>query len=239
MTGKPTTPGTGAVQSVRLTHRRSRAIDSYRAAAADIGPIERGDHLFILMRGQYALIDVILHIIEQVGPSDISVWNWGHARYDIEVLQRLRRERRITGARIILGRASLIPQVGALKGWIEQYGMDSIRFVDNHAKIATIRSESGFKIVVRGSANLNANRRYEQLDISEGDEPFHTIRAAEERLENIAKHLTDGKGALKKDMEDFKKMDENKNILDDYKAPELKDTLGLRPFKAAKTWSKK
>lgn len=51
-----------------------KAVESYRSAADAIGQIEHGSRLFCVLRGQWSMADAIHHVIEQVGPCQISIW---------------------------------------------------------------------------------------------------------------------------------------------------------------------
>ncbi|MFN9294207.1 MAG: hypothetical protein ACK6EB_39500, partial [Planctomyces sp.] len=55
----------------------------------------------------------------------------------------------------------------------------------NHAKIATVESESGLKFLLRGSMNLNYNPRFEQFDITEGGPEFDLVREIEDELPDL------------------------------------------------------
>lgn len=43
--------------------RRARAVQSFRTAAECIGPVEPGMALFAVTRGQFSMLDAILHVL--------------------------------------------------------------------------------------------------------------------------------------------------------------------------------
>jgi hypothetical protein len=58
---------------------------------------------------------------------------------------------------------------------------ESVRYVVNHAKIATVEA-ANFRVLLRGSMNLNFNPRFEQFDITEGGPDFELVKRIEAEL---------------------------------------------------------
>lgn len=162
--------------------RRQRAVETFGNAASAIGPIEKSMSLFAITRGQWSMIDAILYCLEQVGPSRVSFWTWTVAEYETQVVDRLRRDGRITSGRMIIDYGARNKNAGLIREWKESFGDDSVRYVVNHAKIATVESESGFRLLLRGSMNLNFNPRFEQFDLTEGGLDFDLVRKIEGEL---------------------------------------------------------
>ena len=75
--------------------RRAKAVESFKTAADCIGTIEPGHSLFAITRGQFSMIDAVLACLDQSGPSDVSLWTWTVAEYEIECLERLRNDGRV------------------------------------------------------------------------------------------------------------------------------------------------
>ena len=185
MTQKPTS-------SVRLdrksstTGRQQRAVESFQCAANAIGPIERGMSLFALTRGQWSMIDAILHCLDCVGPSHVSVWTWTVAEYEVQVLTRLMRDERLTGARLVIDGSARAKNKGIIADWRASFGSQSVRYVMNHAKLSLIESASGLRLLLRGSMNLNFNPRFEQFDLTEGGPAFDMVKGVEDSLPVLA-----------------------------------------------------
>jgi hypothetical protein len=106
-----------------------------------------------------------------------------------------------------------------IANWKRTFGGESVRYVKNHAKIATIESAK-FKLLLRGSMNLNFNPRFEQFDLSEGGEPFELVR----KIENELPILADNCGG-----DEVYKASRTSNAFD-------AETLNL--FSGVKTWKK-
>lgn len=163
-------------------NRRKKAIETFKNAAESIGPVEKGMSMFAVTRGQWSMIDAVLHLLDEVGPSKISLWTWTVADYEVEVLTRLRIDERLTDALLVIDHGARNKNADIIKAWKDRFGPESVRYVVNHAKIATIESESGFKLLARGSMNLNFNPRFEQFDLTEGGEDFELVKRIEEEL---------------------------------------------------------
>lgn len=172
-------------QSSAIAVRRTRAVESFQTAADCIGEITPGMGLFAITRGQFSMIDATLACLDQVGPSDISLWTWTVAEYEIECLERLRRDGRVRDALMVIDYGARNKNAGLIRQWKSCFGGDSVRYVVNHAKIVTIRSER-FRLLLRGSMNLNFNPRFEQFDLTEGGGDFEMVKRIEEDLPILA-----------------------------------------------------
>jgi len=148
-----------------VSARRKRAVESFQTAAECIGKIEKGSSLFAITRGQFSMIDAILACLDQCGPAKVSLWTWTIAEYEIQCLERLRNDNRITEATLVIDHIGIKKNRTLLNQWQDQFGAQSVRFVVNHSKIATI-SDGIFTLLLRGSMNLNFNPRFEQFDLT-------------------------------------------------------------------------
>ncbi len=164
-----------------ITTRRKRAVESFKTAADCIGTIEPGTSLFAITRGQFSMIDAILACLDQAGPADVSLWTWTVAEYEIQCMERLMRDGRIRSGLLIIDGSARKKNAGLIRQWQSAFGADSVRFVVNHSKIATIRSDQ-FKLLLRGSMNLNFNPRFEQFDMTEGGADFELVKEIESEL---------------------------------------------------------
>jgi len=160
--------------------RRKTAVESFGCAASAIGKVEAGMSLFAITRGQWSMIDAVLHVLDQVGPAKLSLWTWTVAEYEVQVLTRLRQDHRVTAGRLVIDAGARNKNAGIIGEWKSTFGDDSVRYIVNHSKIARIESEGGLKCLLRGSMNLNFNPRFEQFDITEGGADFDLV----ERIEN-------------------------------------------------------
>ena len=86
-------------------------------ASTAIGPVVPGMALFAVTRGQWSMIDAILHVLDQVGPSAVSLWTWTVAEYEVQVLGRLRDDGRVTGGRLIIDAGARGKNAGIIRDW--------------------------------------------------------------------------------------------------------------------------
>jgi len=152
--------------------RRARAEETFTTASECIGALEPGMALFAVTRGQFSMIDAVLACLDQTGPAHISLWTWCIADYEVQVLERLLMDGRL--------HSGLLCEL--LARWQAKFGEKSVRVLRNHAKIATIRTDD-WRLLLRGSFNLNFNPRFEQFDLTEGGPDFDLVERIEEELE--------------------------------------------------------
>lgn len=162
--------------------RRARAVESFQSAAATIGPVTPGMSLFAITRGQFSMIDAILHVLDEVGPSRVSFWTWTVAEYEVQVVERLIADKRITSGRMVIDHGARNKNAELIRRFQQSFGADSVRYVVNHAKIATIETVVGDRYLLRGSMNLNFNPRFEQFDLTSNGPDFDLIREVEDEL---------------------------------------------------------
>lgn len=164
-----------------ITTRRKRAVESFGSAQDCIGQIEKDMSLFAVTRGQFSMLDILSVIIKQVGPCSISVWTWAIADYEVECMEAFLKNESIKAGRLVIDRAAEVKNDAIISKWRTVFGKDTVRVCKNHAKIATVQTEN-FRILVRGSMNLNFNPRFEQFDITEGGPDFDLIEKIENEL---------------------------------------------------------
>lgn len=164
--------------------RRKRAVESFGVASEAIGPIEKDMSLFAVTRGQWSMIDAVLWTLECVGPARVSLWTWTIAEYEVQVLERLHRDDRLTAGRLVIDHGARNKNAAIIADWKAAFGDDSVRYVVNHSKIATVQTDE-FRLLLRGSMNLNYNPRFEQFDITEGGPDFDLVKQIEDELPTL------------------------------------------------------
>lgn len=173
-----------AVKSAVST-RRANAVESFKTASECIGEITPGKAIFAITRGQFSMIDAVLACLDQTGPAEVSLWTWTVAEYEVQCLERLMQDGRVTGGRLIIDHGARNKNAGLIAQWKSVFGKNSVRYVLNHSKIATIKSDK-FTILLRGSMNLNFNPRFEQFDLTEGGADYDLVKEIEDELPILA-----------------------------------------------------
>jgi len=161
--------------------RVANALNALKTAAECIGPVEKGMSVFAITRGQISMIDVVSHLIDQMDRPQISVWTWCIADYEVEAFEKLLRDDRLSGGRLVIDRSAEQRNVELIDRWRDKFGPESVRVCMNHAKIATVW-DANYSVLARGSMNLNFNPRFEQFDVSEGDEAFGLVHEIENEI---------------------------------------------------------
>jgi hypothetical protein len=176
-------------------------------------------NLFAITRGQFSMIDAILACLDQVGEARVSVWTWCIAEYEVQCFDRLRQDGRITDGLLVIDGAARKKNLALIQQWRAAHGPASVKYTVNHAKIATIETPE-FRILLRGSMNLNYNPRFEQFDISEGHPGFDLVREVEAELPVLA------------DEASYSRVRDTARLNDAWTQEEL------APFFAPKVWAK-
>lgn len=68
--------------TARIDSRRRHAVESFRTASEAIGTLEPGISIFGVTRGQFSMIDLVLAVLDQLGPAHVSLWTWKIAEYE-------------------------------------------------------------------------------------------------------------------------------------------------------------
>jgi hypothetical protein len=161
--------------------RRLRAVESFKTAADCIGKVEPGMALFAVTRGQFSMVDAVLHVLTELGPSRLSIWTWAIADYEIERFNMLRDSGAVTTGEMMIDGSARERNALPIASWRQRFGSESVRLVSNHAKMATV-DNGKMRVLLRGSMNLNFNPRFEQLDVTEGGPDFDLVREIESEL---------------------------------------------------------
>jgi len=202
------------------TEKRHRnAAECFKNATETIGTLRPGYSLFGLTRGQFSMIDLILACLDQVGRARVSLWTWCVAEYEVECFNRLMIDDRITSAMLVIDSQARTKNRELLQRWQAKHGEESIRWVVNHAKIATIEGD-GYRLLLRGSMNLNYNPRFEQFDVDDAHPGFELIRTTEASLPVLKFDHNNGEARVASGID------------------KAFSTERLKPFNKVRTWAK-
>jgi hypothetical protein len=167
-------------QSVTFARKRAmRAAESFKTAAQCIGPVRSDMCLFGLTRGQFSMIDVIQYVLAEIGGGHVAIWTWAIAEYEVATLTALMIRPDIHSARLIVDQSADKRNREIVEAWRNRWGEDQVRILRNHAKLARIWNDD-WRVLVRGSFNLNFNPRCEQFDLDEGSPAFDLVAGIEE-----------------------------------------------------------
>ena len=145
---------------------RTTRIAKTTAAAEALGALEHGQDVFILTYGQFSLIDLLVAILDQTGPADVTISTWTAADAHLERAADLLESAQVRSMRWIVDRSFENRQPDYCHHMRRLFGDDCIRTTRSHAKFLVIRNDE-WSVVVRTSMNLNENPRLENAEVSE------------------------------------------------------------------------
>ena len=135
-------------------------------AAAFVGELRPGFHVWGLTRGQFSLIDTIRAVTDQTGPVAFTLATWTVAKADLSELIKLLTPERFTRIRLLLDCTFQRRQPSLFQHIKERFGADAIRVTHTHAKFMLFESDR-WKIICRTSMNLNFNPRIEDIELKD------------------------------------------------------------------------
>lgn len=139
------------------------------SASRCIGPIEKGVEVFGITKGDFSMIDILRHVMSEIGPCRIDIGTWTASAADIQIAFDLLKSDDILGMRWIVDRSFPQRQERYYLALLDRFGQGCVRLARFHAKFILLENES-YSVAVRTSMNLNLNRRIEFYEISEGTE---------------------------------------------------------------------
>jgi len=199
--------------------RRARAVESFASASDCLGDICLGYSVFAITRGQFSMLDVASCLIRHVGECHVSVWTWAIADYEVECFEAFMANSMIVGASLVVDRSAEHKNAAIVQRWRDRFGADSVRVCKNHAKIVTVTGGE-YRLLARGSMNLNYNPRFEQFDITEGGEDYELVRRIESELPVLAPGASSAEASAAS------------------KVGSAFDSTSLRMFEGVKPWAK-
>lgn len=151
----------------RIPGKVRPAVSAVGTAAEVIGPIDKGVEITGVTNGQFSLIDVLEHVLDEIGPADVLVSTWTMGIYDAGRAEVFCANGAIRSIRWLVDPSMFGRRPEIAGKLIQTFGAEAFRGVNNHAKFATLCNED-MSVTIRSSMNLNPNKRLENFDITEG-----------------------------------------------------------------------
>jgi hypothetical protein len=146
-----------------------------------IGELDAGVEIYGFTKGQFSVIDIINHCLDQIGPASLSISTWTAATSDVTTVLELVESGRLTSARWLVDLTFNRRSPELAQRIRKVFGRkDAIRVAQNHAKFVMLGNDA-WKIVCRTSMNLNFNPRFENFQLANDPElyDFHEAIFAE------------------------------------------------------------
>lgn len=140
-----------------------------------------------LTNGSFSLIDLIHGLLQKTGKANVTVVTWSAGVKDAHNIKWMCDSNLIDRFTIVTDHSYATRQKKYAASLDELFGSSNIRTSEIHAKFVLIEN-ADFKVCVRTSMNLNANRTCESFEIDESKEVFdfyndfvnHTFRTMQE-----------------------------------------------------------
>lgn len=157
-------------------------INNFRFKKADIGVfnagsdqvanrIEPGCRVMGLTRGEFSLIDLIYSILKKTGVANVACVTWSAGIKDAHQVRWMLDTHLINSLTVITDHSYATRQKKYALALEDLFGKENIRTSEIHAKFTLIWNDD-WKICIRHSMNLNANRTCESFEIDDNKEIF-------------------------------------------------------------------
>ena len=131
-----------------------------------------GCRLMGLTRGQFSLIDLIRSVLKKTGPAHVVCVTWSAGIKDAHQVEWMQRNDLIKTFTLITDHSYVTRQKKYAVTLTELFGDENIRTSEIHAKFVLIHNEN-YKVCIRTSMNLNANKTCESFELDEDEEIFN------------------------------------------------------------------
>lgn len=146
-------------------------IFSTKDASAAIEGFGKGCRLMGFTRGDFSMIDLIHAILQKTGSAHVVCTTWSAGIKDAHNVKWMLDSNFIRTFQLITDHSYFSRKNQYLLPIQELFGEENIRTSEIHAKFTLIHNED-FKVCVRTSMNLNANRTCESFELDEDEDVF-------------------------------------------------------------------
>jgi hypothetical protein len=124
-----------------------------------------------LTRGNFSMIDLIHSVLKKTGKAHVVVTTWSAGIKDLNQVKWMMDSDLIASFKLITDH-SYVTRAPKYVGPIQDiFGLENIRTSEIHAKFTLIHNDE-FKVCIRTSMNLNANKTCENFEIDEDPDIF-------------------------------------------------------------------
>lgn len=157
---------------------------NFRFKAADLGLFNtkdvnkvlsgftNGSRIMGLTRGDFSLIDLIHGVLKKTGRAKVTCVTWSAGIKDAHNVKWLIDSDLIEKFTLVTDHSYATRQRKYAVSIEEAFGKENIRTSEIHAKFVLIENDD-YKVCIRTSMNLNANRTCESFELDEDEEIFN------------------------------------------------------------------
>ena len=124
-----------------------------------------------LTRGNFSLIDLIHAVLKKTGAAEVVCVTWSAGIKDVHNVKWMVDSSLIKKFTLITDHSYKTRQSKYAFAIEDLFGLENIRTSEIHAKFCLIHNDD-FKVCIRTSMNLNANRTCESFELDESEEIF-------------------------------------------------------------------
>ena len=158
-----------ATQSFRF---KEAELGIFNSNANDVTNLLQKDcRLMGLTRGKFSLIDLIHGIIKKIGKSDIICCTWSAGIKDANQVKWMLDSDLINSFTLVTDHSYVTRQKKYAVAIEDLFGKENIRTSEIHAKFVLI-SNNEWKICIRTSMNLNANKTTETFELDDSQQIY-------------------------------------------------------------------
>lgn len=188
------------------------------ADAALVG-FDKDCRILGLTLGRFSLIDLIHSILQRTGKADVICTTWSAGIKDIHNVKWMKDSALINDFKIITDRSYKSRKKTYAMSLEELFGIENIRTGDIHAKFTLISNEK-FKVCIRTSMNLNANKTCENFEIDESQEIYDFYKKfVDQHFDKLKPGFTEQKSEVRQPTFEFFKQNKNNASWKDKKPP--------------------
>ena len=143
----------------RVSLGLENSADVYARAAID------GQDVFGFIGGEFSLIDAISACVKHVPGARLTLSTWTAAKADMDHVIHFLNSGAVSRVRWIVDRSFQNRQPDLCRYLRDRFGDDAIRVQPVHCKFALIENDD-VQLLMQTSANLNRNRRLENLNLT-------------------------------------------------------------------------
>ena len=147
--------------------RKRRIIGNDLATAGDmIGPIEPGCEIACMTAGQYGFIEILNHLLNQIGPSHCIICTWTANYMNIKKAMSFCRDSRLLSCKWMADKSFASRKPDLANHLVTYFGERCIFTAANHGKFILLYNDA-YSLVLRTSMNLDEPPMIEFFQISD------------------------------------------------------------------------
>jgi len=124
-----------------------------------------------LTNGHFSLIDLIYSVLKKTGKARVIVATWSAGIKDIYQVQWMMQTDLISDFKLLTDHSYTSRKSNYVASIEDIFGVQNIRTSEMHAKFVLIENDK-YKVAIRSSMNLNANKTCELFEIDEGPDIY-------------------------------------------------------------------